>query len=85
MIENKMILILMANVRHSQSVSSSLCPWIAAERCGIILFYHCTCMAGLGEACSYITVFLFAAKTYNLNKDVSCTSQACAWLPPTNL
>lgn len=83
--EDKMIL--MAKVRHSQSVSASpLCPWIAAERCGIILCCHCTCMAGLGEACSHIAALLFAAETYNrLNKDVSCTSQACAWLPPTNL
>ena len=41
-------------------------------------------MAGLGEACSHIAALLFAAETYNrLNKDVSCTSLPCAWLPPS--
>ena len=74
-------------VRHSQSVSASpLHPWVAAERCGIIVCCHCTCMAGLGEACSHIAALMFAAETYNrLNKDVSCISQACTWLPPTNI
>ncbi len=45
--------VLTGNVRHSQSVSAShLKPWVAAEKCGTIICAHCTCMAGLGEACS---------------------------------
>lgn len=77
-------MIIMAKVRHSQSVTAQpLQPWVAAEKCGTIVCSHCTCMAGLGEACSHIAALLFAAETYNrLNKDVSCTSQPCAWLPP---
>ena len=85
--DNKDKVILMAKVRHSQSVSvSPLHPWVATESCGTIICCHCTCMAGLGEACSHIAALLFAAETYNrLNKDVSCTSQACAWLPPAHM
>ena len=80
---DKMILI--AKVRHSQSLTvPPLHPWIAAEKGGRILCSHCTCMAGLGEACSHIAALLFAAETHNrLYKDASCTSQLCAWLPPT--
>ncbi len=45
---------------------------------------HCTCIAGLGEACSHIAAVLFAVESYNkLNQDKACTSQLCAWLPPT--
>ena len=44
-----------ASVRHSQSIASPLLhPWVAAERNGTIICAHCTCMAGLGEACSHI-------------------------------
>ena len=80
-------MILMAKVRHSQSVSAApLHPWVAAERCGIVVCCHCTCMAGLGEACSHIAALLFAAETYNrISKNISYTSQACAWLPLANL
>ena len=45
-------MILIATVRHSQSVTATpLHPWSAAKRSGMIFFSHCTCMAGLGEAC----------------------------------
>ena len=78
---------LITKVRHSQSVTATpLHPWIAAKRSGVILFSHCTCMAGLGEACSHVAALLFAAEARNrLCKEASCTSQLCAWLPPTML
>ena len=38
-------------------------PWVAAERTGRILAAHCTCMAGLGEACSHIAALLFSIET----------------------
>ena len=45
-------MILITTVRHSQSVTATpLHPWSAAKRSGMILFSHCTCMAGLGEGC----------------------------------
>ena len=50
-------MILIAKVRHSQSVTATpLHPWIAAKRSGMILFSQCTCMAGLGEACSNVAM-----------------------------
>ena len=79
--------IVMAQVRHSQSVRvPPLLPWIAAEKNGAILRAHCTCKAGLGEACNHISALLFTAEAHNrLKKDRSCTSQlhVCAWLPPS--
>ena len=77
-------MILIAKVRHSQSVTATpLHPWIAAKRSGMILFSHCTCMAGLGEACSHVAALLFTAEARNrLCREASCTPQLCAWLPP---
>ncbi len=76
--------VLTGNVRHSQSVSAShLKPWVAAKKCGTIICAHCTCMAGLGEACSHIAALLFAVEVHNRLKDTSCTSQPCQWLSPT--
>ena len=72
-------------VRHSQSVSSpSLNPWVAAEASGSVICAHCTCMAGLGEACFHIAAFLFAVymRTRMLPK-LACTSVPCRWLSPS--
>ena len=58
-------MILTASVRHSQSVTATpLKPWVAAEKCGNIVCAHCTCMAGLGEACSHIAALLFSAEAH---------------------
>ena len=49
-----------ARVRHSQRISATpVKPWVAAEEGGTIICAHCTCMAGLGEACSHIAALLF--------------------------
>ena len=74
-----------AYVRHSQSVSQAkLRLWFAAERSGTVICAHCTCMAGLGEACSHISALLFAAESHNqLVKNTTRTSLPCGWLPPT--
>ena len=41
------LIVLHAQVKHSQSVSlSPLVPWIVVEGTGGILAAHCTCMAG---------------------------------------
>ena len=79
------IVVVRAKVRHSQSVRASpLLPWAAAKKDGAVLCSHCTCMAGLGEVCSHIAATLFAVDAYNrLSKDDACTSQLCAWLPPS--
>ena len=77
---------LVAMVRHSQSVTApQLHCWVAATESGQILCSHCTCMAGLREACSHVSALLCAAETHNrLPRDEpACTSQLCAWLPPS--
>ena len=78
-------LVVKAKVRHSQSVSSSgLVPWVAAEQNGTIICAHCTCKAGLGEACSHIAALLFAVEAHTKAwESTACTSAACSWLPPT--
>ncbi|XP_065069708.1 uncharacterized protein LOC135694769 [Rhopilema esculentum] len=57
--------------------------WVAINnQHGWILTANCTCMAGLGSACSHIAALLFkleAATHYKLNEEVSCTSQLCSW------
>ena len=74
-----------APVRHSQSISATpLRPWVAIEKNGSVLCGHCTCMAGLGEACSHIAALLFTLDgntSYKLK--ASCTSLPCSWLPPS--
>ncbi len=77
--------VIMAKVRHSQSVSATpLLPWIAAENSGTIICAHCTCKAGLGEACSHISALLFALEAHTkLVQDSACTSRSCQWLPPS--
>ena len=76
-------LVVTAKVRHSQTVSApSISPWVGAERNGTILCAHCTCMAGLGRACSDIAALLFAIEVHTkFKKDASCTSRPCEWFP----
>ena len=67
-------------VKHSQSISAqALKPWFAAEKGGMVICAHCTCMAGLGEACSHVSALLFAVQS-----NLSCTSKLCSWLPPSH-
>ena len=72
-------------MKHSQRVSATpLKPWIAVEKVGTVLCAHCTCMAGLGEACSHIAALLFTLEANTqMKKRFSCTSLPCSWLPPS--
>lgn len=69
-------------VRHSQSISlPQLRPWVILRAAGEVETAHCTCMAGLGEACSHIATTLFALES--IVKTVverACTSEPCSWL-----
>lgn len=55
---------------------------------GNILAAHCTCMAGLGEACSHVATLLSCVvKAAELRRSMgreSCTSKKCVWLPSAN-
>ena len=81
--EEKQVAVVSASVKHSQRLSSTpLKPWVAAEMLGTVLCAHCTCMAGLGEACSHIAAVLFTLEANTrIMSNVSCTSELCAWLP----
>ena len=47
-------------VKHSQSLSATPAkPWVAVKTEGTVVVAHCTCMAGLGEACLHIAALLF--------------------------
>ena len=74
-----------ALVRHSQSISATpLRPWVAIEKNGSVLCGHCTCMHGLGEACSHIAPSLFTLDgLHYLQLKESCMSLPCSWLPPS--
>ena len=41
---------------------ASLMPWIITDKDGSIISGHCTCMAGVGEVCSYDGALLFAVE-----------------------
>ena len=68
-----------ARVRHSQRISTTpVKQWVAAEKGGTIICAHCTCMAGLGEACSHIAALLFVLEANTkMQKNTSCTSRLC--------
>ena len=74
-----------ASVRHSQKLSILPAkPWVAVKQSGTVVCAHCSCMAGLGEACSHTAALLFTSEANTKMKNsTSCTSLPCSWLPPT--
>ena len=78
-------------VRHGQSqfTKTPNNAWLGIETSGEIMNAHCTCMAGLGEACSHVGAIMFYLQlTSEHNKRTSkgldaCTSLPNAWLPPS--
>ena len=72
-------------VKHSQRFSATpLKPWIVAKMEGTIVCGHCTCMAGLGEACSHIAALLFTFEKNSQHQNITtCTPLPCSWLPPS--
>nr|XP_054923052.1 uncharacterized protein LOC126524139 [Dermacentor andersoni] len=73
-----------AQVRHSQAFRDKLLlPWLLIKADGEVLCAHCTCMAGLGEACSHVGAVLFYLEAVVTRRDgQSCTDGQNAWLPP---
>ena len=44
---------------------------------------HCTCIAGLGEACSHVASLLFYVEAfYHTIEATSCTQEQCTWFLP---
>lgn len=78
-------------VRHGQSqfTKTPNYAWLGIEKEGEIMNAHCTCMAGLGEACSHVGALMFYLwLTAEYNKRIckgldACTSFPNGWLPPS--
>ena len=84
-IEGRQHYLFTATVKHSQTLSATpLKVWVGCKSNGEVVAAHCTCMAGIGEACSHIAAVLFAAEANTqVKQQQSCTSLPCAWLPPS--
>ena len=53
----------MALIKHLQRLSAPpLKVWVATMHDGEVLSAHCTCMAGIGEACSHSAALLLVAE-----------------------
>ena len=61
-------------------------PWIIADKDGCILGAHCTCMAGLGEACTHVAALLFSTEASVILRDSkTVTEEKAYWLLPTSV
>lgn len=77
------VCVMKAKVTPSQRIrEKSHEPWVIIHKTnGYVVAAHCTCKAGLGEACSHVAALLFkinAASTLGLNTE-SKTSLKCIW------
>ena len=53
------------------------------EESGEVCCAHCTCMAGLGEACTHVAAVLFYLETkVRITGQPTCTQQTCQWIMP---
>ncbi|KAH7983161.1 hypothetical protein HPB52_009697 [Rhipicephalus sanguineus] len=77
-------IVVVSKVRHSQAFKEKPpLPWLLIKPDGEVLCAHCTCMAGLGEACSHVGAVLFYLEAAVTRRDGrSCTDGQSAWLPP---
>ncbi|XP_049513405.1 uncharacterized protein LOC125940835 [Dermacentor silvarum] len=75
--------LLLGEVNHSLRLGDGpLKVWVLCMADGSVLTAHCTCMAGVGEACSHIGACLFAVDTgVRMRNDKTCTGKDNAWLP----
>lgn len=71
---------------HSQKLSEPpLRPWVLIRKDGTVVTAHCTCMAGLGEACSHVAALLFAVECgVRQSEGMTCTDIPCAWKKPAS-
>ena len=71
-------------VNHSYELrDKQTTTWVAVQNDGLVLFGHCTCMAGLGEVCSHIGALLYdTLAAVNKRRGQTCTDKACYWLEP---
>ena len=70
---------------HSQRLNQTpLNPWIIAKENGEILSAHCTCMAGLAEACAHIAAILFWVEmSIKIRNSKTVTDKLAYWVNPS--
>lgn len=71
-------------VEHSQRINEApLRPWVLCQSSGMVLAAHCTCKAGLGEACSHVGAILYAIEALIRSaENESKTDFPCQWNHP---
>lgn len=71
-------------VEHSERINEDPAqPWALCLSSGMILVAHCTCLAGLGEACSHVGAILYAVETLVRSyENKSKTDFPCQWNRP---
>lgn len=72
-------------VMHSMRLNlKPLQTWFIAASHGEIQNAHCSCMAGLGEACIHVAAILFYVENAtSFVQEKSVTDVAAYWTPPT--
>ena len=58
--------------------------WVGVKPDGEILYAHCNCMAGAGEACLHIAALLYTVITgVRMQQETAITFERCQWLEAT--
>lgn len=80
--ENKIVVV--GLVEHSQRINEKpLQPWVLCSMDGTVITVHCTCIAGLGEACSHVGAVLYAVECLVRSREnESKTDFPCQWNKP---
>ncbi|CAN8032891.1 unnamed protein product [Ixodes persulcatus] len=81
-IEYARIVLITGQVEASQTLGKYHQPCAVVKKEGTVLSAHCTCMAGLGEACSHVAALLFRVEVdvkFGIH-DPSSTSVECRWI-----
>ncbi|KAG0442882.1 hypothetical protein HPB47_015520 [Ixodes persulcatus] len=81
-IESTVVVLVTGEVEASQTLGRYHQPWAVTKKEGTVLSAHCTCMAGLGEACSHVAALLFRVEVdvkFGMT-DPSSTSVECRWI-----
>ncbi|XP_013415512.1 uncharacterized protein LOC106177314 [Lingula anatina] len=73
-----------AKVLHSQRMNEKpLRPWVIVEKDGRVVAGHCTCMAGLGEACTHVASLLFYMEaSVKIRNSLTVTQEKAYWKLP---
>ena len=58
-------------------------PWVIAGKDSVVKAAHCTCMVGLGEACSHVAALLFCIDaTVRIRDSKTVTENPAYWMLP---